>query len=280
MAKTATPTAALRPQGITTARPSQRRQAAALRELAQARPYGFLQAKLTVGPANDRFEQEADAVADRVMRMDGAHAAQDDRASPQPAGAPFSASVTDARKRCKASRPSMMKRRRGRRRLSARRLKAPCRRNRRTRRPPRASTPCVAAGGRFRPRNAHSSSRGSARLRQCPHPCRCFRRAGRSGNRRAGLHDRRRHGLWSGAICSGHADGPASAGARTDPRSPAGERIVRGGESRSARVQWPGNGRELHRQPRRSRLQGCGQPEHILPRHRPHRNLPWGAVLS
>ena len=86
MAKTATPTAALRPQGITTARPSQRRQAAALRELAQARPYGFLQAKLTVGPANDRFEQEADAVADRVMRMDGAHAAQDDRASPQPAG--------------------------------------------------------------------------------------------------------------------------------------------------------------------------------------------------
>jgi hypothetical protein len=32
-------------------------------------PYGFLQAKLTVGPANDRFEQEADAVADRVMRM-------------------------------------------------------------------------------------------------------------------------------------------------------------------------------------------------------------------
>jgi len=37
-----------------------------------ARPYGFVQAKLTVGPANDRFEQEADAVADRVMGMEDA----------------------------------------------------------------------------------------------------------------------------------------------------------------------------------------------------------------
>lgn len=35
-----------------------------------------LQAKLTVGPAHDRFEQEADRVADRVMRMEGAQAAE------------------------------------------------------------------------------------------------------------------------------------------------------------------------------------------------------------
>ena len=34
-----------------------------------AKPYGFVQAKLAIGPANDRFEQEADAIADRVMRM-------------------------------------------------------------------------------------------------------------------------------------------------------------------------------------------------------------------
>jgi hypothetical protein len=46
-----------------------RGQAMALREIAVARPYGFLQAKLAIGPPNDRFEQEADAAADRVVRM-------------------------------------------------------------------------------------------------------------------------------------------------------------------------------------------------------------------
>lgn len=35
-----------------------------------------LQAKLTVGPAHDRFEREADMVADRVMRMNGGQAAE------------------------------------------------------------------------------------------------------------------------------------------------------------------------------------------------------------
>ena len=86
MATTAAPVAALRPQRTATTGRSRSRHETALRELAQARPYGFLQAKLTVGPANDRFEQEADAVADRVMRMDGAHGAQGMRASLQPVG--------------------------------------------------------------------------------------------------------------------------------------------------------------------------------------------------
>ena len=44
-------------------------QAAALRELAVAQPYGFVQAKLTVGAVDDPLEHEADAAADRVMRM-------------------------------------------------------------------------------------------------------------------------------------------------------------------------------------------------------------------
>lgn len=44
-------------------------QAAALRALAVAHPFGPVQAKLTVGPAHDRFETEADTVAERVMRM-------------------------------------------------------------------------------------------------------------------------------------------------------------------------------------------------------------------
>ena len=42
---------------------------ASLRAMATARPFGPAQAKVTVGPANDRFEQEADRVADHVMRM-------------------------------------------------------------------------------------------------------------------------------------------------------------------------------------------------------------------
>jgi hypothetical protein len=84
MAITAPPIAALRPPRTAATGRSRRRQAAALRELAQARPYGFLQAKLTVGPANDRFEQEADAVAERVMRMDDTHGAQGERAGLQP----------------------------------------------------------------------------------------------------------------------------------------------------------------------------------------------------
>lgn len=42
---------------------------AQLRETASARPFGPIQAKLTVGPARDRFEVEADRVADRVMHM-------------------------------------------------------------------------------------------------------------------------------------------------------------------------------------------------------------------
>src|SRR5687767_12693719 len=35
-------------------------------------PSGILQAKLTIGQANDSFEQEADRVADQVMGMPGA----------------------------------------------------------------------------------------------------------------------------------------------------------------------------------------------------------------
>ena len=70
MATTAPQLGTVRPQRTPcTGRPA-RRQATALRELAVTKPYGFVQAKLTVGPANDRFEQEADAVADRVMRME------------------------------------------------------------------------------------------------------------------------------------------------------------------------------------------------------------------
>ena len=46
-----------------------------------------LQAKLTIGPAHDRFDREADSVADRVMRMDGAKAAENGRTSLQAAGA-------------------------------------------------------------------------------------------------------------------------------------------------------------------------------------------------
>lgn len=87
MATTATPAAVLRPQRTAPTGRSQSRHETALREIAQARPYGFLQTKLTVGPANDRFEQEADAVADRMIRMDGARGAQDGRVNPQPAGA-------------------------------------------------------------------------------------------------------------------------------------------------------------------------------------------------
>src|SRR5262245_59815465 len=46
-----------------------RGQAAALRALAVAHSFGPVQAKLIVGPAHDRFETEADAAAERVMRM-------------------------------------------------------------------------------------------------------------------------------------------------------------------------------------------------------------------
>src|SRR4051812_46724844 len=70
MATTSPQRAAVHPRANARARQPAQRQGAALRELAVARPYGFVQAKLTVGPANDRFEQEADAVADRVMRME------------------------------------------------------------------------------------------------------------------------------------------------------------------------------------------------------------------
>jgi peptidoglycan hydrolase-like protein with peptidoglycan-binding domain len=69
MATTARPLTAFGPQPTARTRQPARRQPAALRELAVAKPYGFVQAKLTVGPANDRFEQEADSVADRVMGM-------------------------------------------------------------------------------------------------------------------------------------------------------------------------------------------------------------------
>jgi peptidoglycan hydrolase-like protein with peptidoglycan-binding domain len=75
MATTAPQVPAVRSKPTPCTRQPARRQAAALRELAAARPYGFVQAKLTVGPANDRFEQEADAVADRVMRMEQPSAA-------------------------------------------------------------------------------------------------------------------------------------------------------------------------------------------------------------
>jgi hypothetical protein len=76
MATTAPQLTAVRRQRTPCTRQPARRQAAALRELAVARPYGFVQAKLTVGPANDRFEQEADAVADRVMRMENPKASR------------------------------------------------------------------------------------------------------------------------------------------------------------------------------------------------------------
>lgn len=39
------------------------------RRLAVSAPPAFLQAKLSIGAANDRYEREADRVADRVMRM-------------------------------------------------------------------------------------------------------------------------------------------------------------------------------------------------------------------
>ncbi len=39
------------------------------RGVAQLYRPGFLQAKLTIGQANDIYEQEADRVADQVMRM-------------------------------------------------------------------------------------------------------------------------------------------------------------------------------------------------------------------
>ncbi len=49
----------------------------ALRAFAVSLPFGPLQAKLTVGPAHDRFEAEADRVADHVMRMPDAEVAHE-----------------------------------------------------------------------------------------------------------------------------------------------------------------------------------------------------------
>ncbi len=50
--------------------------AAAISTFACDHPFGPLQAKLTVGPAHSAYEQEADQVADRVMRMPDAPAAR------------------------------------------------------------------------------------------------------------------------------------------------------------------------------------------------------------
>ena len=69
MATIASQLASLQAQQTPCRRPPAPRRAVALRELAVAKPYGFLQAKLTVGAVNDPLEQEADAAADRVMRM-------------------------------------------------------------------------------------------------------------------------------------------------------------------------------------------------------------------
>lgn len=57
-----------------TAKPATRRlpsnpRPVAQRALATAQPFGPVQAKLAVGPARDRFEVEADRVADRVVQM-------------------------------------------------------------------------------------------------------------------------------------------------------------------------------------------------------------------
>ena len=68
MATTAPQLTAARPRP-TPCRLRPQRPQTALGELAVARPYGFVQAKLTVGAVNDPLEQEADAAADRVMRM-------------------------------------------------------------------------------------------------------------------------------------------------------------------------------------------------------------------
>jgi hypothetical protein len=53
---------------------------------ADRRSAPLIQRKLTVGAANDRFEREADAVADRVMRTQGAKPAEAGAASLQTAG--------------------------------------------------------------------------------------------------------------------------------------------------------------------------------------------------
>jgi hypothetical protein len=70
MATIASQLSAVRPQRTPCRRRPGAGQAAALREQAVAKPYGFVQAKLTVGAVNDPLEHEADAAADRVMRMD------------------------------------------------------------------------------------------------------------------------------------------------------------------------------------------------------------------
>jgi peptidoglycan hydrolase-like protein with peptidoglycan-binding domain len=55
-----------------------------LRTFALANPFGPLQAQLTVGPAHDAYELEADRVADRVMRMTDPPAARVLSAGPPP----------------------------------------------------------------------------------------------------------------------------------------------------------------------------------------------------
>jgi Domain of unknown function (DUF4157) len=75
---------------------------AGLRAMATAQPFGPVQAKLTVGPANDRFEQEADRVADDVMRMPEPGAANETRptnGSPPPAISPLPG-VSPVRRMC------------------------------------------------------------------------------------------------------------------------------------------------------------------------------------
>ena len=51
--------------------------------LSAARPRALVQAKLNVGPANDTYEQEADQVADKVMRMPASPMSVSQRAGPE-----------------------------------------------------------------------------------------------------------------------------------------------------------------------------------------------------
>jgi peptidoglycan hydrolase-like protein with peptidoglycan-binding domain len=64
---------------------------AALRALALAHPFGPVQTKLTVGPAHDRFEVEADRVADRVVRMSDSDVARGTPMRPSFAALPATA---------------------------------------------------------------------------------------------------------------------------------------------------------------------------------------------
>jgi Domain of unknown function (DUF4157) len=92
--KTAPSPAVRRPALVGGKRAGTSPRAAGLRTFAKAQPFGPVQAKLKVGPAKDRFEQEADRVADQVMGMPTPQTASGE---PPPPGAQGPASITPLR---------------------------------------------------------------------------------------------------------------------------------------------------------------------------------------